>query len=135
MTTLFALLEQNCGLSHQEAANFLNTRVDTVKSWASGRRTAPADVLNELRNLSDTIDRAASEALALIREKAATGFVELGYAADDYEARQLGWPCVGAQQAMLGRVIAGLRGVEVVLSPRGSTPGTAGAAGAHERYL
>ena len=58
--------------------------------------------------------------------------IEIGLAADDAEARQIGWPCVGAQAAMLGIVAAH---VDVVIVPRGSTPATAAAADEADRRL
>lgn len=131
--TPFALLCGVCGLSHREAADMLGVRLDTVKSWSAGRNRAPDGVLDDLRKLAQQIGRAADEALALIIEKAPP-VVELGYAADDVEARSLGWPCIGAQRAAFGRVIAGIPdGVQIRLVPRGSTIGTAAAADAHER--
>lgn len=131
--TSFALLCGVCGLSHREAADMLGVRLDTVKSWSAGRNRAPDGVLDDLRKLAQQIGRAADEALALIIEKAPP-VVELGYAADDVEARSLGWPCIGAQRAAFGRVIAGIPdGVQIRLVPRGSTIGTAAAADAHER--
>lgn len=131
--TPFALLCGVCGLSHREAANMLNVRIDTVKSWSAGRNRTPDGVLATLRDLAHRIDRAAAEALALIAEQQPPE-VELGYAVDDAEAQSLGWPCVGAQAAALGRIVAGVpEGVKVILVPRGSTIGTAAAADAHRR--
>lgn len=133
--TPFALLCGVCGLSHREAATFLGVRPDTVKSWSAGRNRTPDGVLAALRDLAHRIDRAAGEALALIAEHRPPE-VELGYAADDAEAQSLGWPCVGAQAAAFGRIVAGLPdGVRVELVPRGSSVGTAAAADAHEAAL
>ena len=47
MTTAFALLCQVCGLSTREAAAFLGTRHDTVKSWSSGRNPTPAGIIEK----------------------------------------------------------------------------------------
>lgn len=131
--TPFALLCGVCGLSHREAANLLSVRIDTVKSWSSGRNPTPDGALAELRALARRIDRAAAEALALIAEQRPPD-IELGYAVDDHEAQSLGWPCVGAQAAAFGRIVAGIPdGVRVTFAPRGSTPGTAAAADAQRR--
>lgn len=131
--TPFSLLCGVCGLSHREAANLLKVRIDTVKSWSSGRNPTPDGALADLRALARRIDRAATEALALIAEQRPPE-IELGYAVDDHEAQSLGWPCVGAQAAALGRIVAGVPdGARVSLAPRGTSGGTAAAADAHRR--
>jgi hypothetical protein len=138
MITTFTLLCDRCGLSHREAAAFLNVRPDTVKSWSSGRNAAPAGAINELRALYAMIERAASEAVSQAAALEASGrapdVIELALASDDHEAQQppLGWPCVGAQAAMLGIVAAKL-GRPVKIVPRGSTPATAVAADRHDK--
>lgn len=130
--TPFNLLRQLAGLSLQKTADALNVRLDTVKSWDSGRRGSPDGALHELRALIARQERAAAEALALIA-KQRPAELELGYAADDHEAQSLGWPCVGAQAAVLGRILAGApNDVKIHLVPRGSTVGTAAAADARE---
>ncbi len=108
MITPFALLLARCGLSHREAASALGVRLDTVKSWASGRNGTPPAVLEELRTLYARIVRAAAEMLALIAEQAPDE-VDLMLAPDDVTARERGWPAVGAQAAMLGVVVAQCR--------------------------
>lgn len=110
MTTIFAMLMQTCGLSHREAADVLHVRIDTVKSWSSGRRQAPQDALAELAALSARIEGAATEALAQIDAMAdqhgIPEEIDLGIASDDVEARSIGWPCVGAQCASVALIVA-----------------------------
>lgn len=130
--TLFALLIQRCGLSLSEAAAFLGVRLDTVKSWSSGRNPTPPGVTDELRALYEKIETAAENLLSIIEEADDEAEIELGYASDDKEARSLGWPCVGAQRAALGIAIA-RTDKDVILSPRGSTVATAAAADAHKK--
>lgn len=114
-----ALLIRLSGLSHKEAADCLNVRLDTVASWF--RKTNPnlakPGVLNELRELIAKQERAASETVVQVTKEDLTK-IKLGYPADDYEAQSLGWPCVGAWAAMAGRVIAQVD-VPVVLVPLG----------------
>jgi hypothetical protein len=133
MTTAFALICERCGLSHREAATFLNVRLDTVKSWSSGRNRAGDGVIAELRALYERIDRAAAEMIATIEKARADhglpDIIELGIASDDYESQSLGWPCVGAQAACLGIVTARI-GLPVAIVPRGSTLASAAAADA-----
>lgn len=125
--TPYNILRLRCGLSQPEAADYHNVRLDTVKSWCSGRNRPSANILSELRALHVKIMRAAHEALTMLAAAPPDAEIELGYAADDHEARSLGWPCVGAQAAMLGEVLARLdRPVQLV--PRGSTLATAAAA-------
>lgn len=130
MITPLALLLDRCGLSHREAASFCSVRVDTVKSWSSGRNPTPPGVIAELRKLYAHQLLSAQEALTMIAAAPPSAEIELGLSADDHEAQALGWPCVGAQAAMLGMVVA-RAGRPVRIVPRGSTPGTAAAAQAH----
>jgi hypothetical protein len=132
--TPFSALCQLCNLSHREAAEFLKVRPDTVKSWSSGRNPTPDGVLKKLHGLYERIEESAVQSLAIIDELANVDghpdSVELGLASDDYEARSLGWPCVGAQAAVLARVVA-RSPLPVKIVPRGSTTATVGAADAH----
>jgi len=140
VTTAFGMLAQLCGLTQREAAELLGVRPDTVKAWWRGRRRAPRAVLEQLAQLAETIDRAAAEAGAetdrLIEEgPGAPDLLELGVARDDAEARTLGWPCVGAHEAVLARVAAAAirTGLDIAVVPRASTPATATAARAHRK--
>lgn len=139
MATIFELLVSRCGLSQREAAEYLGVRIDTVKSWASGRRQPQDAVLGDLARLAEKIARAAEEAIAQIDAMAAShgppDAIDLGLASDDTEARDLGWPCVGAQAACLAAVVAAgiARGYTFRVGPRGATPPTAAAADAHDR--
>jgi hypothetical protein len=135
MTTTFALLCERCGLSVREAAEFLDTRLDTVKSWSSGRREAPPGAIDELRGLYAHIERAAAEGLAMIRRPrpgTLPQLVELGLASDDAEARALGWPCIGAHAAVLG-LVAARATLPIEIVPRGATLATAAAADRHDK--
>lgn len=127
--TLFALLIQRCGLSLREAADFLNVRIDTVKSWSSGRNPTPRGVIDELRALYAQIERAAEEGLAQIA-KMKPEAAEIGLAKSDAEAKRLGFSCVGAHGAALG-IIAAKAGIPVSIVPRGSSVASAAAIKAH----
>lgn len=135
MTTTFKLACDRCGLSHREAAAFLNTRPDTVKSWSSGRNNAPESVIEELRALYEVIETAADSALAVIEEQEAERgsppeVIELGLSSDDHEAQSLGFPCVGAHAASLG-IVAATTEHPVKIVPRGTTLPTAKVADNH----
>ncbi|WP_334151637.1 hypothetical protein [Hyphomicrobium sp.] len=108
--TPFSLLIDRCGLSHREAAEVLGVRLDTVKSWSSGRNPTPASVVDELRALYATIERAAGELIkqadAFAKKHGDAAEISLELASSDDEARKRGWPCVAAQRAAYGLAIA-----------------------------
>jgi hypothetical protein len=140
MPPTYSLLLDVCGLSHREAADLHRVRIDSVNSWASGRRNPPDGALNELVALAAKIERAAAEVLAQIaemvaRQGAIPDVMELGLASDAAEAQTIGWPCVGAQRACLALIVArGMRqGYRFCIVPRGSTAATAAAADAHDQ--
>jgi len=139
MMTPIKLLIQLAGLSNREASKVLNIRPDTVNSWSSGRNPAPAGAIEEMRVLVDEIDIAADEAVKQIqmmsqRANIKEMEVELGYCLDHKEAHDLGWPAVGAHNAMLARVIhQAPDAVKIKIVPRGSTPPTAAAMQAHKK--
>jgi hypothetical protein len=131
--TPFTLLLGAAGLSHREASDFLQVRLDTIHAWSSGRNNCRPAVLTELRALIQKQDRAAREAIAQIeqvRSQHPAAEIELGYPTDDHEAQGLGWPCVGAWRAMAARVVVAALPVRLV--PRGSSLATAAAIAAHE---
>jgi transcriptional regulator with XRE-family HTH domain len=139
MTPLTLLLSLS-GLSQREAAEFLSVSASSVDKMSRGTRSTPPGIIDEMKLLIAAQDRAAAEALAEIkkirRAKNPPDAIEIGYPADDHEARALGWPCVGAWCGMAARVVAG-SSVQARLVPRGSTPATAAAADAHDaaRYV
>lgn len=57
---LYALLRDRCGLSLSEAAEFHQVRLNTLNKWSSGARNAPDGALDELRELYERIEKAAS---------------------------------------------------------------------------
>ena len=135
----FKLLCQSCGLTMDEAINFLNIRHDTGKSWWLGRRNPPEEVLRDLHSLHARIDDVARNVLATIdqveREKGELEKIAIGVAVDDHEAHDLGWPCIGATAAIARIVLENLapdKLARVIIVPRGSTPETAAAADAHK---
>lgn len=129
--TPYSLLRQACGLSQSEAASLRGVRVDTVKSWDTGRRDAPDQAIEQLRNLYGLIVEKSGQIADHINDFVASRgealeSIEVGYPADDHEAQALGLPCVGAWRAMAGMVLVELT-VNVKLVPRGSTVATAAA--------
>lgn len=140
MNTIFSMLAHVCGLSHREAADHLDVRLDTIKSWSSGRNPTPPGALSQLAALADRIDSAADHIVETAMAQTegmdrGDGLIQIGLATDDTEARDLGWPCVGAHRAALGLAAARLMatGYVVEVVPRGSTVATAAAADVHDR--
>lgn len=127
MTNAFSLLRRRCGMSEPETADFLGVPEQDVMAWENGYRHVPFDVIPQLRGLYRKLEQLAQAEAQRIRRKDPSGAVlELGLACDDWEARQLGLPCVGAHEALLGLVAVRLnRCVRIVAA--GSTPATAAA--------
>lgn len=126
MSSAFKILRMRCGLSQSEAARFLTVSESSIQSWDQGRRTAPPGVVDDLRQLYRQIESAAQQALTVVNSAAAGAKIEIGIVSDDHEAHQLGLPCVGAHEALVGLVIAWSdRPIKSV--PLGSTTSTAGA--------
>ena len=129
----YLILRDLAGLSLREASDLHRVRLDTVKSWSSGRNGAPDAVIADLRGLIEKQERASREAIAQIeqvRSQHPAAEIELGYPTDDHEAQGLGWPCVGAWRAMAARVVVAAMPVRLV--PRGSSLATAAAIEAHQ---
>jgi hypothetical protein len=99
----FALLLDRCGLSIGEAAQFLDVRPDTIKSWSSGRRTPPPDAVAQLCGLYDRIERAAGALVAAGRDVPGPLSVPRDMIPE-------GLPSRGAADAALGLVAARRQG-------------------------
>jgi len=103
--TRYALLLKLSGLSQSEAALLHQVRLDTVKSWSNGRRTAPPGSVDDLVQLIKTQQKSADAALAVYRKQTAEhGRPDV----IDLSASILGqWPQGGGSMA-LARFLAGL---------------------------
>jgi len=64
MKTLYAACLSRLGLSQTEAARLHDVRIDTVKSWSSGRNRVPQGAWDDLRSYNDQIADAADEFLS-----------------------------------------------------------------------
>jgi len=134
VVSLFAAVLQGLGLSQRAAAEYLGTRIDSVKAWESGKSAVPAGVWGELRALADRQETAATAACEAWEAAGEPASVQLGVASDDSEARQLGWPSAESHLAVARRVWEMLDGAaEVRVVPRGSTVATAAAIEAREK--
>jgi hypothetical protein len=127
VTSVYDLLRQRCGLSQADAADFHATRIDTIKSWCSDRRTAPAGVLDELRDLYADISEAGQEladVVKLMPQRDANGiFFQVGTPLDKKDAIACGFPCEGSCLAAVAIAIASLPGAaRIVPRVRGAIP-------------
>lgn len=122
MILLSAILD-GVGLSQADAADFLGVRLDSVKSWSSGRRSIPEGVWSELHKLAASQERAAKQLAAAAKPAIKTGSeIELGLASTPEEAQSLGWPSPGAQLAVFRRAWEILGpAARIAIVPRGST--------------
>ena len=88
--TLFGALREAAGLSLQEAADFHGVRLDTIKSWTSGRRRAPPDAINKFRallasqeveslKLAPEVSNLSAEALAAMLTSDTTADAAIGW--------------------------------------------------------
>lgn len=63
MTTVFKAALGVCGLSQQEAADFLQVALPTIKDWSRGAAAPPLGVWRQLASLYDQIVAASEAAL------------------------------------------------------------------------
>lgn len=61
--TMFKSALALCGLSQAQAAEFFGVRLDTVKSWTSGRKNPPIDAWRMLADLYGKVVNVSEDAL------------------------------------------------------------------------
>ena len=125
MNSVYNLLRETCGLSQQEAADFHDARLDSVKSWCSDRRPAPAGVIAELQELARDIMRAGEDFAALLKRTSKGDAFVVGMPRDDKDARVCGFPSLTAQMRAIALAIAQLPDeaeIRLVERVRGSIP-------------
>lgn len=129
--TIFSTLRTATGLSLFETAAYLNVSQKNVERWVDGVRDPPEGVIKEMAELVVLQTKAVERQLSFMKTNGVKQ-AEIGYPVDNEEAKSMGWPCVGAVKVILGRIIAG-SDASIILSPRGSTSGTAAAIDAREK--
>jgi len=98
MSNVYNLLREACGISQAEAAEFVHgTRLDSVKSWCSDRRSAPQGVINDLQKLAREIQNAGIDYAALLKKTSKGDVYVIGLPKDEKDARLCGFPSIGAQ--------------------------------------
>jgi hypothetical protein len=124
MESVYNLLRETCGISQTEAADVHSTRLDTVKSWCSGRRPVPSGVIDQLGEIARDIHQAATEFAGKLKrgtEKSGSNTFTIGLPKDETDARWCGFPCLGAHLRTIGLTIAQLPpDAEILLADRGS---------------
>lgn len=131
MPNQYEVLRRACGLSQEQAANFHATRLDTIKSWSSGRRAAPESAARELQWLLHDIDVAATDLAENIRKTAPVIIDDgpeawrIGTPRDDSDAIDCGWPAAGACLVAVALAVSRLPGdwrITLVERIRGTVP-------------
>jgi hypothetical protein len=125
MHNVYNLLRESCGLSQQEAADFHDVRLDTLKSWCSGRRPAPVGAIDELKELSRDIMQAGKDVAALLKRTSKDGAFIVVLPRDDKDARACGFPSMTAQMRAIAIAVAQLPDeaeIRLVEGARGSLP-------------
>ena len=126
MTTVYNLLREACGVSQAEAAEFVHkTRLDSVKSWCSDRRTAPQGVINDLQKLAREIQNAGTDYAALLKTTSKGDVYVIGLPSDEQDARLCGFPSIGAQMRAIAVAISHLpehSDIRMVERVRGAIP-------------
>ena len=102
MKSLISHLIEECGLTEQEASAICGAPIGRVKSSSNPRAGETIGALSKLMALFALIEVRAE----LERRPAGSEEISLTVAADDDEAKSLGWPCVGAHRAFLVRYVA-----------------------------
>ncbi|WLT09660.1 helix-turn-helix transcriptional regulator [Bartonella apihabitans] len=128
---IFSTLRAATGLSLFETAAYLNVSQKNVERWVDGVREPPAGVIREMAELVALQTKAVERQLSFMKANGVKQ-AEIGYPVDAEEAKSMGCPCVGAVKVVLGRIVAG-SDASIILSPRGSTSGTAAAIDAREK--
>jgi hypothetical protein len=107
MTNAYNLLREACGISQAEAAEFVHqTRLDSVKSWCTDRRTAPQGVINDLQKLAREIQSAGVSYAALLKTISKGDVYIIGLPGDERDARSCGFPSIGAQMRAIAVAIS-----------------------------
>lgn len=106
MTNVYNLLREACGISQAEAAEFHRTRLDSVKSWCSDRRTAPQGVIKDLQKLARQIQNAGASYAAHLKEISKGDVYLIGLPSDERDARSCGFPSTGAQMRAIAAAIS-----------------------------
>lgn len=107
MTNVYNLLREACGVSQAEAAEFVHeTRLDSVKSWCSDRRTAPQGVINDLQRLARQIRKAGTDYAELLKTISKGDVYIIGLPSDEQDARACGFPSMSAQMRAIAVAIS-----------------------------
>ena len=126
MTNVYNLLREACGISQAEAAEFVHgTRLDSVKSWCSDRRTAPQGVINDLQKVAREIQSAGTDYAALLKKTSKGDVYVIGLPRDEQDARSCGFPSIGAQMRAIAVAISHLPDdseIRMVERVRGAIP-------------
>lgn len=111
---MFGALLRLCGLSGGAAAYFLGAPRKDVIAWAQEAAAPPQEHFNRLYALYEAQENEAERIIASWEDAGRPAQLHYRVAADDTEAREAGWPSVGAQ--MVGVAIAQATLTEVAIA-------------------
>lgn len=116
--TLFKHILSRVGLSHAEAAEYIEVSKGTIDSWASGRNAAKAFAFNELAKLSSRQEDEAQKMLETWTNMGKPDEFVFDMATNNDEAKEMGWPSA-TSHATVAAVFWELTGVIPTISARG----------------
>jgi hypothetical protein len=126
MSNVYNILREACGISQAEAAEFVHkTRLDSVKSWCSDRRTAPQGVINDLQKLAREIQTAGIDYAEHLKKTSKGDVYVIGLPRDEQDARLCGFPSIGALMRAIAVAISHLpenSEIRMVERVRGAIP-------------
>jgi len=96
VTSVYDLLREACGLSQQEAADYHDVRLDSIKSWCSDRRQVPVAVVAQLQELMRAIELSAEKFAAEINPNYDQNAFIIGVPIEDEDAEACGFPSIAA---------------------------------------
>lgn len=101
----FRYMLQQCGLSQDEAATFLETTPNRIAAWCGTATEVPWPILDMLANLYEQIKQVAEDtAETLTEELLAYGYDDIKNMTDEFDGFS-GLPCRGAKLACVAMTL------------------------------
>lgn len=101
----FRYMLQQCGLSQDEAATFLETTPNQIAAWCGTETKVPWHILDILANLYEQIRETANDtADTLTEELLSYGYDDIKNMPDEFD-RFSDLPCQGAKLACVGMTV------------------------------
>ena len=101
---IFKLLQQRCGLSKTQSAEYLGCTQAEVNDWLSNDKQAPEKAMRKLGSLLEMIEAETDKCAMLLSRDSNVAKKRVFMFADDEWAQKYGWPTASAY----GMVVANL---------------------------